>query len=73
MTTTPMLLAFFLSLSPGYLLYFVPLWVAISVVFGATRHEDPDEIRRHSIYTARWIGTFMLVIFLALSLVDWWV
>lgn len=70
---TDALLANFVSLSPGYLLYFVPLWVAISVVFGATRHEAPEEIRRHAFATARWIGTFMLVIFVVLAIADWWV
>ena len=66
-----MIFAEFVSLSPSYLFYFVPLWVAISVVFGGTRHEEPSLILQQSLATARWIGMFMLVIFAALALLDW--
>lgn len=57
-----------LSISPTYLLYYVPLLVAISLVYGATRHEDMRLVLRHSVYTAYWITAFMGVIFFILWL-----
>ena len=60
-----------LSISPTYLLYFVPLLIAISLVFGATRHEDTTLILKHSAHTARWIAGFMGIIFCVLVLIDW--
>ncbi len=62
-----------LSISPTYLLYYVPLIVAISLVFGATRHEDTSLILRHAWHTARWITGFMGVIFLILLVLGWMV
>lgn len=62
-----------LSISPTYLLYFVPLLVTISLVFGATRHEDNALILKHSLHTARWIAGFMAIIFAILFLVGWWI
>lgn len=61
-----------LSISPTYLLYFVPLLIAISLVFGATRHEDMSAILRHSMQTARWIMGFMGIIFVVLFAIDLW-
>jgi len=55
-----------LSISPTYLLYYVPLLVAISLVYGATRHEDMRLVLRHSLHTGYWITAFMGVIFLVL-------
>ena len=55
-----------LSISPTYLLYYVPLIVSISLVFGATRHEDTSLIIQHSWHTARWITMFMGIIFVIL-------
>lgn len=60
-----------LSISPTYLLYYVPLIIAISLVFGATRHEDMTLILRHAGHTARWITGFMGIIFLILLFVGW--
>ena len=62
-----------LPISPSYLLYYVPLIIAIALVFGATRHEDTTLILRHSWHTARWITGFMAVIFVVLYAIDWWV
>jgi len=53
-----------LSISPTYLLYYIPLLVAISLVYGATRHEDMRLVLHHAVYTAYWITAFMGVIFL---------
>lgn len=60
-----------LSISPTYLLYYVPLIIAISLVFGATRHEDTSRILRHAFYTARWITGFMGIIFVILLFIGW--
>ncbi len=60
-----------ISISPTYLMYYVPLIISISLVFGATRHEDTQTILKHAMYTARWITGFMAVIFVALLLMDW--
>lgn len=60
-----------LSISPTYLLFFLPLLVAISLVFGATRHEDTGLILKHAFHTARWITGFMGLIFVILLFVGW--
>ena len=52
-----------LSIAPTYLLYYVPLIIAIALVFGATRHEDTSLILRHAWLTGRWITVFMGIIF----------
>jgi hypothetical protein len=60
-----------LSISPTYLLYFLPLLLAISVVYGATRHEDTGAIIRQALHTAYWVAGFMGIIFLILLVVGW--
>lgn len=60
-----------ISIAPTYLLYFLPLLVAISCVFGATRHEDTGLMIGHALATARWIASFMVVIFAILWIIDW--
>lgn len=60
-----------LSISPTYLLYYLPLIIAISLVFGATRHEDMSLVLRHAAHTARWITGFMAVIFVILLVIGW--
>ncbi|WP_153557403.1 hypothetical protein [Roseimaritima sediminicola] len=55
-----------IPISPTYLLYYLPLLVAISLVYGATRHEDMSLVFRHAAYTAYWITSFMGIIFLIL-------
>ena len=62
-----------LSVSPTYLLYYIPLLIAISMVFGATRHEDTGLILKHAWETARWITLFMVIIFAVLLAVDWFI
>jgi hypothetical protein len=62
-----------LSISPTYLFYYVPLVVAISLVYGGTRHENLRLILLHAAYTAYWITAFMGVIFLALLVMGWFV
>ena len=60
-----------ISISPTYLLYYVPLIISISLVFGATRHEDTQTILRHALATARWITSFMAIIFVILLVINW--
>lgn len=60
-----------LSISPTYLLYFLPLLLAISVVYGATRHEDLGAIIGHSLQSGYWVAGFMGIIFLVLLIVGW--
>lgn len=60
-----------LSISPTYLLYYLPMIVTISLVFGATRHEDMNLIAKHSLYTARWITVFMAIIFCVIVFLSW--
>ena len=60
-----------MSITFTYLLYYVPLIVAVSLVFGATRHENPEMIVKHSLGTARWITGFMLILILVLFFFDW--
>ena len=62
-----------LSISPTYLLYYIPLIITIAMVFGATRHEDTTLILQHSWYTARWITGFMGIIFVVLYVLGWMV
>jgi hypothetical protein len=42
--------------------YAVPLIVAVSLVYAATRHELMEPILRHALHTAVWIVGFMLVV-----------
>lgn len=65
--------AWMLSISPTYLLYYLPLIIAISLVFGATRHEETGLILQHSLHTARWISGFMALVFVVLLVMDWMV
>lgn len=46
----------------------IPLIIAISFVYGATRHELMWPIIQHSFRAATWIVTFMMIIFVVL----WW-
>ncbi len=56
---------------PLQLWYFVPLWVAISLVSGATRDERMGPILYQSYRAAVWLGCFMLTIFTVLWLLSW--
>ena len=52
--------------------YALPLVVAVSLVYAATRHEDMRPIFSHAARTAIWIVAFMAVIFAVLYLIGWW-
>ena len=60
-----------MSVSPTYLLYYFPLLVAISLVYGGTRHENPQIIFQHALHTAYWMTGFMGIIFVILMIIGW--
>ena len=51
--------------------YAVPLIVAVSLVYSATRHEETGPIMIQSLRTGVWIICFMAVIFVILMIVAW--
>ena len=59
------------SWSDSQLWYSIPLIVAISLVYGATRHELMVPILYHAWRTAKWIIGFMLAIMAILTLISW--
>lgn len=44
------------------LYYAAPLIVVTSLVYGATRHEQPLEIIKHSVRSILWVTGFMAII-----------
>jgi hypothetical protein len=50
----------------------MPLVVALSLVYAATRHELMVPILTHAVRIGLWIVVFMVVIFLILLLLSWW-
>ena len=53
--------------------YAIPIVLAISLVYGATRHELLKPILMHAYHTAVWIVGFMLMIVAILVAVSWFV
>lgn len=53
--------------------YAIPLIVAVSLVYSATRHEEPMPIMIQSLRTGVWIVSFMAVVFAVLMIVAWWI
>lgn len=60
-----------ISMSIGYLLLYLPLLAAVSLVIGASRHEQNHLILDQAVRTAVWISSFMLGIYLVLQIVSW--
>ncbi len=52
--------------------YTVPLIIAVSLVYSATRHEQMSPILTHALRIGIWIVGFMLIIFAVLALISWW-
>ena len=52
--------------------YTLPLIVAVSLVYSATRHELMAPILAHAVRIGVWIVGFMAVIFVVLALISWW-
>ena len=61
------------SLLAAQIWYMLPLLVAVSLVYGATRHEILVPILHHAWRTTVWMLVFMGVIFLILLALEWWV
>lgn len=59
-----------LQMSPTYILLALPLLVAFSFVYAATRHERQDLILQQAWRTAVWIVAFLGAIFLILWVVS---
>lgn len=52
--------------------YLLPLLVSVSLVYGATRHEEPGPILVHAYRSCVWMLSFMGSIFVVLLAFDWW-
>lgn len=57
----------------NYIWYALPLVVAVSLVYSATRHETIQPIVWGAVRIGAWICGFMLVVFLILQLLSWFV
>ncbi len=55
------------------LLYAVPLVVAVSLVYAATRHEEMGPILVHAFRFALWIVIFMGIVLAIIQLLSWMV
>jgi len=66
----PVLIA---TVEVNMLWYALPLIVAVSLVYAATRHEDMRPILQHALRVGMYIVGFMLVIFVVLWLMLFWV
>ncbi len=56
------------SILDSQLWYALPMMLVISLVYGATRHENLREIIRYSVSAFVWLFTFLAIIFV----VVWW-
>ena len=56
----------------GDLWYAVPLVIAVSLVYAATRHERMRAIVAHAMSVGMWIVGFMAVVFAVIGAVSWW-
>ena len=52
--------------------YAIPLIVVVSLVYGATRHENLREIFIHSFRSAVWVVGFMASIFFLIWIAGYW-
>jgi hypothetical protein len=64
------LVAHALDRVPGVLLG-LPLLVAASVVFAATRHEDPATIRRVTLQWLGWLGGVLGAVLVGVMILAW--
>lgn len=60
-------------MSPEYLLYYLPLLAAVSLVLAGTRHERPKLILQQSLSHAIWFTVFMLIIAGILMFAMWFI
>jgi hypothetical protein len=64
-------MSLFATAGINQLWYMAPLIVAISLVYGATRHEYLVPILQNALRAAWWIISFMGLIFLILLIMTW--
>jgi hypothetical protein len=66
-----------LALPAGFwtadLWYAVPLIIAVSLVYAATRHEHFGSIMGHAGRVAVWISGFMLAVFVVIQVASWFI
>ena len=62
-----------ISMSWGYLLMYLPLLAAVSLVIGGSRHEKVNLILDQALRTGIWVTSFMLTIYAVLQVVSWMV
>ena len=60
------------SLHDAQIWYAIPLVVAISLVYGATRHENLKEILIQTYRSAVWVIGFMAIIFAVIFVAGYW-
>jgi hypothetical protein len=53
--------------------YAVPIVIAVSLVYAATRNEQMRPILAHAGRVAVWIASFMLAVFVVVELVCWFI
>jgi len=51
--------------------YAIPLIVAVSLVYAATRHELMGPILHHAVRAGVWIVSFMTVVFVVIYTIAW--
>ncbi len=59
------------SILTNDLWFALPLVIAVSLVYAATRHESMRAILRHATRIGTWIVGFMVVVFIVLELGIW--
>ena len=60
------------ALKDAQIWYAIPLVVAISLVYGATRHENLKEILIQTYRSAVWVIGFMAIIFAIIFVAGYW-
>lgn len=60
-------------LNHNQLWYSIPLLVAVSLVYGATRDEEMGPILTHAYRAGIWIASFLFTVFLVLWVTSWFV
>jgi protein-S-isoprenylcysteine O-methyltransferase Ste14 len=66
----PILLAALVDRVPG-IFFGLPLVALASLVFAATHHEDPAEIRFATVHWAVWLGGILGLVIAAVLLLGW--
>ncbi len=66
----PCLFATLVDRVPG-ILFGLPLMALASLIFAATHHEDPAEIRFATIHWAVWLGGILGLVLAGLLLLGW--